>query len=285
MLGVIRYNQIMGISEIFTKMKNRAILISLRARTSLTLFTFALFLMLFLSSFQARSANASANELWSVYSFDSTSAVATYFLKQETYFSVGKFLRQVGADRELGPKWTNDNPWWRQAEEALIERVEPDVVNDYHTHEWMLPEWTLIVKDKFKDQEMEQLVAHFKTNIGMKKASVIDHGIARQVMVSLTFSGKLKSPLKHLHDDLESMQETYHREEKNMQFVTTDLDGAAAQTFALSHLGKEHFTTLIISVTERINEELDHLSLKSEMLTLEHAQAIDSYVSGFLQDY
>ena len=81
------------------------------------------------------------------------------------------------------------------------------------------------------------------------------------------------------------MQETYHREEKNMQFVTTDLDGAAAQTFALSHLGKEHFTTLIISVTERINEELDHLSLKSEMLTLEHAQAIDSYVSGFLQDY
>ena len=211
--------------------------------------------------------------------------MATYFLKQETYFSVGKFLRQVGVDRELSPKWTNDNPWWRRAEEALIERVEPDVVNDYHTYEWMLPEWTLIVKDKFNDQEMEQLVAHFKTNIGMKKASVIDHGIARQVMMSLTFSGKLKLPLKHLHDDLESMQETYHREEKNMQFVTTDLDGAAAQTFALSHLGKEHFTTLIISVTERINEELDHLSLKSEMLTLEHAHAIDPYVSDFLQDY
>ena len=104
-------------------------------------------------------------------------------------------------------------------------------------------------------------------------------------MMSLTFSGKLKSPLKHLQGDLELMQKIYHREEEAMRFVTTDSDGADAQAFALSRLGKEYFTTLIISVTGRINEELDYLSLRSETLTVESAQVIDPYVSGFLEDY
>lgn len=274
----------MSTSGIFTSMNDRVILISLRANTLMTLCTFVMFFTL--CSFPlASSANDSVNDLWSAHSFDSTSAIGTYFLKQEAYFSIGKFLRQVGAERQLGSQWNRDNPWWRQAEEALIERVEPGVLDNYQTYEWMRPEWAKIVKDKFNDREIEQLIAHFKTNIGLKQASVIDHSIARQVMMSLTFSGKLKSPLKHLQGDLESMQKIYHREEEAMRFVTTDSDGADAQAFALSRLGKEYFTTLIISVTGRINEELDYLSLRSETLTVESAQVIDPYVSGFLEDY
>lgn len=265
-------------------MNDRVILISRKAKALLAHSISVVVFTLLLSPL-VPAANDSVNDLWFAHSFDSTSAIGTYFLKQEAYFSVGKFLRQVGIERELGPQWNRDNPWWRQAEEALIERVEPGVIVNYQTYEWMRPEWATIVKNKFSEQEIEQLIAHFKTNIGLKQASVIDHSIARQVMMSLTFSGKLKSPLKHLQGDLESMQKIYHREEESMQFVTTDLDGADAQAFALSRLGKKYFTTLIISVTGRINEELDHLSLRSEALALENAQAIDPYVFGFLEDY
>ena len=274
----------MSISGIFARMNDRVILVSRKAKALLAHSISVVVFTLLLSPL-VPAANDSVNDLWFAHSFDATSAIGTYFLKQEAYFSVGKFLRQVGIERELGPQWNRDNPWWRQAEEALIERVEPGVIVNYQTYEWMLPEWATIVKNKFSEQEIEQLIAHFKTNIGLKQASVIDHSIARQVMMSLTFSGKLKSPLKHLQGDLESMQKIYHREEESMQFVTTDLDGADAQAFALSRLGKKYFTTLIISVTGRINEELDHLSLRAEALTLENAQAIDPYVSGFLEDY
>lgn len=274
----------MSKSGIFTRINDRVILISRKAKALLAHSISVVVFTLLLSPL-VPAANDSVNDLWSAHSFDSTSAIGTYFLKQEAYFSVGKFLRQVGIERELGPQWNRDNPWWRQAEEALIERVEPGVIVNYQTYEWMRPEWATIVKNKFSEQEIEQLIAHFKTNIGLKQASVIDHSIARQVMMSLTFSGKLKSPLKHLQGDLESMQKIYHREEESMQFVTTDLDGADAQAFALSRLGKKYFTTLIISVTGRINEELDHLSLRSEALALENAQAIDPYVFGFLEDY
>ena len=284
MIDVIRYNLAMSTSGIFTRMKVRVNSISQRAKSFPIFLTLVLFSGLLLSA-PVRSAKDLANDLWSIHSFDSTSAIGTYFLKQEAYFSVDKFLRQVGLERELGPEWNKYDPWWRQAEEALIERVEPGLIDDYRNYEWIRADWTLIVEDKFNDQDIERLIKHFKTNIGLKQASLIDHSIARQVMMSLTFSGKLKSPLKHLNDDLQLMQEIYHRENAAMQFVTTDLEGAEAQAFALSRLGKEYFTTLIISVTGRINQELDHLSSASETLTLEHAQAIDPYVASFLQDY
>lgn len=65
-------------------------------------------------------------------------------------------------------------------------------------------------------------------------------------------------------------------------YFKTDFGGGQASV--LFRLWKEYFATLAISTTGWINEELDHLSRRSEMLTLQHAQAIDPYVSDFLKD-
>ena len=108
-------------------MNDRVILISRKAKALLAHSISVVVFTLLLSPL-VPAANDSVNDLWFAHSFDATSAIGTYFLKQEAYFSVGKFLRQVGIERELGPQWNRDNPWWRQAEEALIERVEPGVI-------------------------------------------------------------------------------------------------------------------------------------------------------------
>ena len=268
----------------FTRMKDRSSLFGQRARALLTPLVFSLFFLVIASS-PARSNNDGALELWSIHHLDSASAISTYFLKQEAHLSVRSFLRQVGEDRSLGPAWNRQNPWWRQSEEALIEKIESSMIDDYGFYEWMVPEWERMVQETFDDREVRQLIAHFKTNIGGKQASVIDHSVARQVMMSLTFSGKLKPPLAQLAGDLKLFQAIYHREEKEIRFVTTDLDGADAQAFALSQLGKKYFTTLIISLTGRINERLDYLAASSDMLTLEHAQLIEPYITDFLEDY
>ena len=268
----------------FTRMKDRSSLIGQRARALLTPLVFSLFFLVIASS-PARSNKDGVLELWSIHHLDSTSAISAYFLKQEAHLSVRSFLRQVGEDRSLGLAWNRQNPWWRQAEEALIEKIESSMIDDYGFYEWMVPEWERMVQERFDDREIRQLIAHFKTNIGGKQASVIDHSVARQVMMSLTFSGKLKAPLAQLAGDLNLFQEIYHREEKEIRFVTTDLDGADAQASALSQLGKKYFTTLIISLTGRINERLDYLAASSDMLTLEHAQLIEPYITDFLRDY
>lgn len=281
--GVIRYNQSMVITEILKRMKDRSSLIGQGTRAVLTPLLFFVFFLV-IAPLPAQAGKDGTQELWSIHHLDSASAISTYFLKQETHLSVRDFLFQVGRDRDLGPGWNRENPWWRQAEEALIETIESSMIDSYSSYEWMLPEWERMVQEKFDDVEVSQLIAHFKTNIGGKQASLIDHIVARQVMMSLTFSGKLKSPLKQLEGDLESFQEIYHREQREGQFVTTDLDGADAQAFALSHLGKKYFTTLIIGLTGRINERLNYLAARADILTIEHAQLIDPYITGFVRD-
>jgi hypothetical protein len=67
-----------------------------------------------------------------------------------------------------------------------------------------------------------------------------------------------------------------------MRFATSELDGVAAQTFALSSIGKRYFTTLIISLTGRINEKLDYMVERIHVSTDIHKEAIEPYVSGFL---
>ena len=71
-------------------MNDRVILISRKAKALLAHSISVVVFTLLLSPL-VPAANDSVNDLWSVHSFDSTSAIGTYFLKQEAYFSVGKF--------------------------------------------------------------------------------------------------------------------------------------------------------------------------------------------------
>ena len=221
-------------------------------------------------------------QLLDAHDFKTTTALGVYFLKQESRVSVRAYLKQVGKERQLGPKWNSSSAWWRQAEEALVELVEPESIDEFKSTRWLQDEWNRMLSENFESREIEQILSHFSTEIGAKQAKVINHSISKQVMMSLTFSGKLKQNVAGAEDDLDYMRELYSEEEKAMRFATSELDGVAAQTFALSSIGKRYFTTLIISLTGRINEKLDDMVERIHVSTDIHKEAIEPYVSGFL---
>ncbi len=223
-----------------------------------------------------------SSQLLDAHDFKTTTALGVYFLKQESRFSVRAYLKQVGEERQLGPKWNSSSAWWRQAEEALVELVEPESIDAFKSTRWLKDEWNQMLSENFESREIEQILSHFSTEIGAKQAKVINHSISKQVMMSLTFSGKLKQNVAGAEDDLDYMRELYSEEEKAMRFATSELDGVAAQTFALSSIGKRYFTTLIISLTGRINEKLDDMVERIHVSTDIHKEAIEPYVSGFL---
>ncbi|MEK9867707.1 MAG: hypothetical protein VW621_08585 [Betaproteobacteria bacterium] len=245
---------------------------------------FALTSLVFLGfCFDSASAdNRLSSQLLDAHDFKTTTALGVYFLKQESRVSVRAYLKQVGKERQLGPKWNSSSAWWRQAEEALVELVEPESIDAFKSTRWLKDEWNRMLSENFESREIEQILSHFSTEIGAKQAKVINHSISKQVMMSLTFSGKLKQNVAGAEDDLDYMRELYSEEEKAMRFATSELDGVAAQTFALSSIGKKYFTTLIISLTGRINEKLDDMVERIHVSTDIHKEAIEPYVSGFL---
>ncbi|MEK9916908.1 MAG: hypothetical protein VW645_05725 [Betaproteobacteria bacterium] len=251
-------------------------------RPSARLFALILFVFLGFCFDSASADDRLSSQLLDAHDFKTTTALGVYFLKQESRVSVRAYLKQVGKERQLGPKWNSSSAWWRQAEEALVELVEPESIDAFKSTRWLKDEWNRMLSENFESREIEQILSHFSTEIGAKQAKVINHSISKQVMMSLTFSGKLKQNVAGAEDDLDYMRELYSEEEKAMRFATSELDGVAAQTFALSSIGKRYFTTLIISLTGRINEKLDDMVERIHVSTDIHKEAIEPYVSGFL---
>ena len=276
----IRYNSQMINAYIDIRFSSR--ICRLVERPSAQLFALILFVFLGFCFNLALADDRLSSKLLDAHDFKTTTALGVYFLKQESRVSVRAYLKQVGKERQLGPKWNSSSAWWRQAEEALVELVEPESIDAFKSTWWLKDEWNQMLSDNFESREIEQILSHFSTEIGAKQAKVINHSISKQVMMSLTFSGKLKQNVAGAEDDLDYMRELYSQEEKAMRFATSELDGVAAQTFALSSIGKRYFTTLIISLTGRINEKLDDMVERIHVSTDIHKEAIEPYVSGFL---
>ena len=251
------------------------------ARTAVIILTF---LSIFFVAQTAKAGETQRLALLDVHNLETTSVLGAYYLKQEVYLSVREMLKRVGREQSLGEEWEERNPWWRQAEEALIERVETSILADFGTFRWVRSDWNNIVAERFTNAEVNYLIAHFSTIVGQKQARLIDHSVARQVMMSLSFSGKLKSSVTGLEEALRIMQDTYNEERDGMRFETNDLEGADAQAFALSPLGKKYFSTVIISLTGRINEELFGLANKSKKELGETMALVEPYVEGFIRD-
>jgi hypothetical protein len=210
-------------------------------------------------------------------------AIGNYYLKQESLVSIRSYLAHRGRDENLGDDWNEANPWWRQAEESLLERMMQNVEVEFSSLEWLQPQWTGLFADMFNEEEVEALTAHFQTEVGARQLQIIDHTISTHVMMTLSFSGKFET-LPGVEDERARMQSLWNDEDERMRFSIEGAANADAQAFALSPLGKKYFTTVILNLTGIINQRIGQLALQSPEAVMRLGGSEEPFLEGFKRE-
>ena len=221
-----------------------------------------------------------ADELISLHHLDTSVSIGNYYLKQQVLLSIRTYLAQTGREHGLGADWNAGNPWWRQAEEALLETTMHGVNREFASLEWLRPEWRALCTDLFSDHELETLIAHFHTEVGAKQARIIDHAVSTHVMMTLSFTDKLKI-VPGIEEERAHMQTLWNNENESMRFSIQAAANAEGQAFALSPLGKKYFTTLILNLTGIVNRHIEEIALKSGNDVERFGETVHPFVEGF----
>src|SRR5262249_61467912 len=100
-------------------------------------------------------------------------------------------LARIGKSQQLGPAWNASNPYWKQAESAMVRATMQRVKRDFSGLEWLSEQWAELDQRDFSDADIDALLAHFKTDYGRKQLMLVDHGVAVHLQGTLTFGGQL----------------------------------------------------------------------------------------------
>lgn len=222
-------------------------------------------------------------ELISLHDLETSVSIGNYYLKQESLVSIRNYLARLGRDENLGDGWHPANAWWRQAEESLLEQMMDQVDGEFSSLEWLRPQWADLFSGVFSEQEIDALVLHFRTEVGGKQVQIIDHTVSTHVMMTLSFSDKLKS-VPGIEDERAKMQQLWNDEDERMRFSIQDAANAEGQAFALSSLGKKYFTTAILNLTGIVNRRLDEIAMRRLRQVELYGEAARPYVEGFKRE-
>jgi hypothetical protein len=186
-------------------------------------------------------------------------SIGHYYLKQETLLAVRARLARLGHEHSLGDAWNPANPYWRQAEETLLEQVMTGLDEQFDNLVWLKPLWVDLASTEFSDRELDQLLSHLRSDVGRKQVQIVDHTVSTHVMMTLSFSGKLKD-VPGVSDERSEMQRLWNEEDEEMRFSIQDASNADGQRFALSPLGKKYFVTAVLKLTGIMSRRLDDLA-------------------------
>ena len=109
-------------------------------------------------------------------------------------------------------------------------------------------------------EEVGGLLRSFHSEVGRKKAKIVDHTVSTHVISTLSFSGKLKD-IPGVQDERSRMQDVWNKEDDDMRFSLQDATHAEGQRFAYSALGKKYFVTAILKLSGIISRRIDQLAL------------------------
>lgn len=233
-----------------------------------------------LSAFADSESSTQVENLIALHDLGTSVSIGNYYLKQESLVSIRSFLSRRGREEGLGGDWNEANPWWRQAEESLLEEMMQDVEENFSKLQWMHSPWVDLYADSFSDDEIAQLVAHFQTEAGAKQLQIIDHTVSTHVMMTLSFSGKFKT-LPGIEDERARMQQLWNEEDARMRFSVQGADNADAQAFALSPLGKKYFTIVILNLTGMISRRIGQVAAQSPDAVTQLGGGEQPYLEGF----
>lgn len=186
-------------------------------------------------------------------------SIGHYYLKQETLLAARARLAQLGRENGLGEGWNPSNPYWRQAEEALLEQVMSRLDEQFNSLAWLAPLWRELARNEFSDSEIDQLLAHLSSEVGRKQVQIVDHTVSTHVMMALSFSGKLKD-VPGISEERTEMQRLWNDEDRAMRFSIEGAANAEGQRFALSPLGKKYFITAVLKLTGIVSRRIDELA-------------------------
>ena len=193
---------------------------------------------------------------------DLTTAVSigNFYLKQEGLIAIRSLLTRLGKEEKLGTDWNPRDAQWKQAEDLLLREVVAKVADEFSTLDWLHPQWQELDSREFSAEEVEVLLAHFRSEVGRKQAMIVDHTVSTHVITTLSFSGKLKD-IPGVQAERGRMQNIWNKEDENMRFSIEDATNADGQRFAYSALGKKYFVTAILKLTGIISRRLDELAV------------------------
>ena len=239
--------------------------------------------MFCVSSTFAGQQTAKVYELISLHDLDTSISIGNYYLKQESLVSIRGYLAQLGRDENLGDRWHAGNRWWQQAEEALLKNMMDQVDRDFSSLEWLQPQWVDLFAEVFSEDEIDTLVSHFRTEVGGKQVQIIDHTVSTHVMMTLSFSDKLKT-VPGIENERARMQKLWNGEDERMRFSIQDAANADGQAFALSPLGKKYFTTAILNLTGIVSRRIDQIAIQRPEAVKRYGESVRPFVEGFKRE-
>jgi hypothetical protein len=195
------------------------------------------------------------DELVGMHDLKTAVAIGNYYLKQRILLEVRSQLADIGKAQSLGPDWNPSNPYWKQGEDALVRSATKQVNRQFSSLEWLSEEWAQLNDHDFSEQDIDRLLAHFKSDYGRKQVMIVDHGVAVQVQGALTFTGKMVYDVPGAEEDRNVMQHAYSDEDRDMRFNIDD--SPESVQFALSPVGKRYFVNAVLKVSGMITRRLE----------------------------
>ncbi|MGQ0578605.1 MAG: hypothetical protein ACT4PQ_06800 [Betaproteobacteria bacterium] len=207
----------------------------------------------------ARDKSDRIAELIDLHDLSTSVSIGNYYLKQESLLAIRALLARLGGERNLGPEWKPDNPHWRRAEAQLLGPLTARITEEFASLDWLWPQWHDLDDREFTSEELDLLLTHLRSDVGRKQVKIMDHTVSTHVMMTLSFSGKLKD-VAGAEADRSRMQYLWNAEDAEMRFSIEDAANVEGQRFALSPLGKKYFVTAILKLTGIVNRRIDEVA-------------------------
>jgi hypothetical protein len=203
----------------------------------------------------AASKSEKIDELVGLHELRTAVAIGDCYLKQQTLIAVRDELARMGKAQSLGPDWNPSNPYWKQAEGAMVRSATQQVDREFSNLEWLSEQWAELNDREFSEADIDTLLAHFKTQYGRKQIMLVDHGVAVHVQGALTLSGKMVYEVPGAEEDRDRMQELFNDEDRAMRYNMED--SPEATRFVMSRVGTRYFVNAMLKVSGMINRRLD----------------------------
>jgi hypothetical protein len=195
------------------------------------------------------------DELIGLHDLKTAVAVGHYYLKQQTLVAVREELKRLGRDENLGLDWNPSNPYWMQAQSAMVRAAMAQVAHRFYDLEWLSHQWAQLDEHDFSEVDIDHLLDHFKTRYGRKQLMLVDHGVALHVQGALTFTGKLVYDVPGAEEDRNRMQKVFSEEDQDMRYNIDD--SPEGTRFVMSAVGRRYFVNAMLNVAGMISRRLD----------------------------
>jgi len=205
------------------------------------------------------SKTTKIDELIGLHDFKTAVAIGDYYLKQRTLIAVREQLTRLGEDEKLGSDWNPSNPYWKQAESAMVRSTMKQVHRDFSNLEWLSEEWAQLDEREFNEAEVDVLLDHFRTAYGRKQLMLVDHGVALHVQGALTFADKLVYDIPGSEEDRSRMQTVFSDEDRDMRYNMDD--SPEGTRFVMSPLGRRYFVNCMLNVAGMISRRIDETAI------------------------